>query len=84
MRDDTPVTLTGEIVSSLCNEKHLFRDATGKIMVRIDDEDWRGISVTPKPPWKVLVSGRRSSKAGRNRTMAGGAGPFLIPLQFFR
>ncbi len=54
MRDDTPVTLTGKIVSSLGDEKYLFRDATGEIIIEIDDEDWRGITVTPETTLEIV------------------------------
>lgn len=54
MRDDTPVVLTGKIVSSLGDEKYLFRDATGEIIIEIDDDDWRGITVTPDTTLEIV------------------------------
>lgn len=48
MKDDTPVVLNGQIEKSLGNEKYLFKDATGSVTVDIDDEDWRGLDVTPQ------------------------------------
>lgn len=54
MRDDSPVTLTGKIVSSLGDEKYLFRDATGEIIIEIDDEDWRGITVSPETTLEIV------------------------------
>ncbi|MBO6290063.1 MAG: NirD/YgiW/YdeI family stress tolerance protein [Alphaproteobacteria bacterium] len=48
MRDETYVTLTGKIVNSLGDEKYTFKDETGEVVVEIDDEDWRGIKVTPE------------------------------------
>lgn len=54
MRDDTPVVLTGKIVSSLGDEKYLFRDATGEIIIEIDDDDWRGITVTPDATLEIV------------------------------
>ena len=46
--DDTPVKLAGKIEKSLGDEKYLFKDATGSVTVEIDNEDWRGVNVTPK------------------------------------
>ena len=54
MRDDAPVVLTGKIVSSLGDEKYLFRDATGEIIVEIDDEDWRGLTITPETTLEIV------------------------------
>jgi len=45
-RDDTPVVLQGRILRSLGNEKYMFSDNTGTIVVEIDDDLWRGISVS--------------------------------------
>ena len=48
MGDEAKVVLQGNIVNSLGDEKYTFRDETGDIVVEIDDEDWRGINVTPE------------------------------------
>jgi uncharacterized protein (TIGR00156 family) len=45
MRDDTPVTLRGKLEQFLGDEKYLFTDETGSIIVEIDNRLWRGISV---------------------------------------
>ena len=55
MRDDTPVVVVGKIVRSVGDEKYLFEDGTGSIVVEIDDDDWRGQTVTPND--KVKLSG---------------------------
>lgn len=55
MSDDAHVTLRGQIVQSLGDERYLFRDATGSITVEIDDDDWRSLTVTPKDT--VIISG---------------------------
>lgn len=47
MKDDTPVTLTGKIISQTGKDKYVFQDATGQITVEIDAEDFRGQTVTP-------------------------------------
>ncbi|MDR0735289.1 MAG: NirD/YgiW/YdeI family stress tolerance protein [Zoogloeaceae bacterium] len=46
--DDARVTLQGNIVRALGDEKYLFRDKTGEIVVEIDDEIWRGQTVEPR------------------------------------
>ena len=45
MRDDSPVTLRGRLEQFLGDEKYLFIDDTGSIIVEIDNRLWRGISV---------------------------------------
>ena len=55
MRDDTAVVLSGQIEKSLGHEKYMFKDATGTVIVEIDDDDWRGLNVTPKDT--VIISG---------------------------
>lgn len=54
MRDDSMVVLTGKIVNSLGDEKYMFRDNTGEVMIEIDDEDWRGIKVTPNDTLEIV------------------------------
>ncbi|MDR2092131.1 MAG: NirD/YgiW/YdeI family stress tolerance protein [Azoarcus sp.] len=46
--DDAKVALRGNIVRGLGDEKYLFRDATGEIIVEIDDDLWRGQTVESK------------------------------------
>ena len=45
--DDTAVVLVGRIEKSLGDEKYSFRDDTGVVVVEIDNDDWRGLSVGP-------------------------------------
>ena len=47
MRDESYVTVRGNIVKRLTDDKYLFRDATGEIVVDIDNEDWAGLTVGP-------------------------------------
>ncbi len=47
LRDDTRVTLEGNIVEQVGKEKYLFKDATGEIIIEIDNDDWNGVQVTP-------------------------------------
>lgn len=48
LSDDANVTLTGQIINSLGDEKYTFKDATGEIVIEIDDEDWGGQKITPE------------------------------------
>lgn len=55
MRDDAKVTLTGKIVKRLGPEKYEFSDGSGNITVEIENEDWRGLNVSPEDT--VLIHG---------------------------
>lgn len=46
-RDDAIVVLVGKITTSLGDEKYIFADSTGEVIIEIDDEDWHGVKVTP-------------------------------------
>ena len=48
MRDDTIVILRGNLVRRIGDEKYLFHDATGEIIVEIDDDKWGGVTASPK------------------------------------
>lgn len=56
--DDAPVVLTGNIVERLAgsDDKYLFKDATGQIIVDIDHEIFADRTVTPQT--KVRLSGK--------------------------
>jgi uncharacterized protein (TIGR00156 family) len=54
MRDDTHATLRGNIVKQVGHEKYLFKDATGEIVVEIDDEDWGGVTVGPQDTVELI------------------------------
>ena len=47
MPDDTMLVLRGNIIKSLGDEKYIFQDETDTITVEIDDDDWRGMTITP-------------------------------------
>ncbi len=53
MRDDVPVIVQGNILQRMGDEKYLFEDSTGSIAVEIDDEDWRGQTVSPSDNVKL-------------------------------
>ncbi len=46
--DDSPVKVSGKIQKSLGNEKYLFKDATGTVIIEIDEEEWNGVNATPE------------------------------------
>lgn len=56
--DDAPVVLTGTIVERLAgsDDKYMFRDATGQVMVDIDEDLFIGRTVTPQT--KVRLYGK--------------------------
>lgn len=47
LADETYVTLKGNIVSKIGHEKYSFKDASGTIIVDIDDDDWHGVVANP-------------------------------------
>ncbi len=47
-KDDAHVVLEGNIVENLEKEKYLFRDSTGNITIEIDNDNWRGVNVSPE------------------------------------
>lgn len=51
--DDSWVSLTGTILRQLEEERYLFQDATGTIIVEIDHEDWRNNPVNPETTVKI-------------------------------
>jgi uncharacterized protein (TIGR00156 family) len=55
MRDDEHVTLEGYIVKKIRSEHYMFKNETGEIQIEIDDEDFRGLKVTPET--KVRIRG---------------------------
>jgi len=46
--DDTKVVLTGNIIKKIKDEYYTFKDKTGEIIVEIDDDNIRGITITPE------------------------------------
>ncbi|MFD1801241.1 YgiW/YdeI family stress tolerance OB fold protein [Mixta tenebrionis] len=47
MKDDSWVTVRGHIEKRLSDDDYLFRDKTGTLSVEIDDDVWKGQSVSP-------------------------------------
>jgi uncharacterized protein (TIGR00156 family) len=44
--DDAPVALRGNIEKHISGDRYLFSDGTGSIVVEIDEEDWKGQTVS--------------------------------------
>ncbi|MBA0185485.1 YgiW/YdeI family stress tolerance OB fold protein [Pectobacterium versatile] len=55
LRDDSWVTLSGNIEKRIGDENYLFRDATGTMEVEIDHKRWNGQMVSPSD--KVEIQG---------------------------
>ncbi len=47
MKDDSWVTLRGNIEKRVGDEDYTFRDATGTMTVEIDHKRWEGLTVSP-------------------------------------
>lgn len=47
MKDDSKVWIEGVIVQKNGDETYLFQDATGTVVVEIDDDVWHGLVVGP-------------------------------------
>lgn len=46
LKDNTEVRLQGQVIRALGKDKYEFRDATGTMIVEIDDQKWHGKPVT--------------------------------------
>ncbi|AIU90345.1 YgiW/YdeI family stress tolerance OB fold protein [Pectobacterium odoriferum] len=55
LRDDSWVTLSGNIEKRIGDENYLFRDSTGTMEVEIDHKRWNGQMVSPTD--KVEIQG---------------------------
>lgn len=55
LNDEAYVTMKGNIVKKIGNEKYLFKDNTGTIEIEIDDDDWNGLVVAPEDV--VIIEG---------------------------
>ena len=55
MGDDTAVVLEGQIEKSLGKEQYVFKDASGSVIIEIDNDDWRGLTVTPQDT--IIIKG---------------------------
>ena len=48
LRDDTWVTLRGNIVERISDDLYKFQDSSGIVNVDIDHKRWNGVTVTPQ------------------------------------
>ena len=48
MRDDTWVTLRGNIIERVSDDLYIFKDASGTVNVDIDHKRWNGETITPQ------------------------------------
>ncbi len=44
--DETLIVLQGQIAKALGDEKYMFTDKTGEIVIEIDNDDFNGVTVT--------------------------------------
>ncbi|MGL5029882.1 MAG: NirD/YgiW/YdeI family stress tolerance protein [Aeromonas sp.] len=51
--DDAWVTMQGKLVKRLGEDNFMFRDATGEMMVEVDDDAWRGQDISPNDTVKI-------------------------------
>jgi len=54
MQDDEKITLEGYLVKKIRSEHYIFRDASGEIEVEIDNEDFKGVKVTPETKIRLV------------------------------
>ena len=47
LKDDAKVVMRGWIVERVGRESYYFEDATGRMLLDIDDDVWIGLTVTP-------------------------------------
>ena len=48
MRDDTWVTLRGNIIERVSDDLYIFKDSSGTVNVDIDHKRWNGQTITPQ------------------------------------
>lgn len=48
MKDDSWITVRGQLEKQTGNEDYLFRDESGTMTVEIDHKRWNGVTVSPK------------------------------------
>lgn len=54
LADDSKVALQGSLVKQTAEEHYLFKDQSGVVMVEIEDEDFRHITVTPEDKIRII------------------------------
>ena len=48
MKDDSWITVRGQLDKQIGDEDYLFRDSSGTMKVEIDHKRWNGVTITPK------------------------------------
>lgn len=48
MKDDSWITVRGQLDKQIGDEDYLFRDSSGSMKVEIDHKRWNGQTITPK------------------------------------
>jgi uncharacterized protein (TIGR00156 family) len=64
LQNDMPVVMRGRIEKALGDEKYLFADSDGTIIVEIDFEDFRGVNVSSSD--NIEIRGEVDSKLLRD------------------
>ena len=54
LRDDTWVTLRGNIIERISDDTYLFKDATGTINIDINSKRWNGLTVGPQDKVEIV------------------------------
>ena len=60
MNDDAYVTIQGNIIKKISDDKYSFKDSTGVILVEINKDIWSGISADTKD--KLEITGEVEKK----------------------
>ena len=66
-RDDTPCTLEGRILERIGGDTYTFEDASGKVIVEIDDKVFHGNVVTPETRVKLVGEVERKKRGRPNQ-----------------
>lgn len=55
LKDDQYIVLQGKITQQIGHELYLFKDSTGEVEVEIDNDVWRGQTITPSDEVKLFA-----------------------------
>lgn len=65
LADDSYVTLRGNLVQHIREDKYTFQDSTGKIVVEIDNDLWYGLTVAPTDTIEIIGEVDKDSPWGK-------------------
>ena len=54
MNDNSKVWVEGAIIQKNGDEKYMFQDSTGTIMIEIDDDAWHGLVIGPTDTVRIF------------------------------